>query len=230
MRARRDNVYEVLKKYCDKPQKVKLLDFGCASGYFVGQLTERGYNAVGLDSSPEAIEIGHKEGIKNISVIRDKHIDFPDNYFDIALLLDVIEHLEDESWALKEVERVVKPGGIVVITVPAFMFLWGVMDEVAHHFRRYTIPRLLNVVAQFTNLQVIRKTYYNFSLFSPIALVRLFSRWFGIKGRESDFDLSNPLLDKIFFEIMRFERMIMRYTDFPFGVAILTVFKKPPHS
>mgnify|MGYP001597940282 FL=1 len=228
MRARRANILDVLKKYNKKqPKDIKILDFGCASGVFPGELAKLGYDVIGLDASPEAIELGHKEGIKNIALSSGTHIDLPDNHFDIALLLDVVEHLEDPSWALKEIERVVKPNGIVIITVPAFPFLWGVMDEVAHHFRRYTIPTLMGGVAGSTDLSVVRKTYYNTFLFPPIALVRLFSRWFNIKGRESDFDLSNPFMDKIFFRIISLERLFLRHVNFPFGVAILSVFRKP---
>lgn len=227
MRGRRNNILDVLKKYTGIPHLVKILDFGCASGVFPDQLAKVGYDVIGLDASEEAIKLGHQEGIHNIAVISGTYINFPDNHFDVVLLLDVLEHLEDPSWALKEVERVVKSDGIVIITVPAFPFLWGVMDEVAHHFRRYTTSTLLGTVAGSTRLSVIRKTHYNTFLFPPIALIRLASKWLNIKGRESDFDLNNPFLDRIFYKIINFERLLLRHLNFPFGVAILSVFRKP---
>src|SRR5438132_1610986 len=101
MRARRNNILDVLNRYTGKPQHTSLLDFGCASGVFPDQLAKIGYHAVGLDGSPEAIELGRKEGIDNIGVSSGQRIEFPDDHFDVALLLDVVEHLEDPSWALK---------------------------------------------------------------------------------------------------------------------------------
>lgn len=226
MKIRRSIVLDVLKKYGCKPKETKILDFGCGSGYFVARLAERGYQSFGLDISAEAIEFGQRQGVKNIEVIDSHKINHPDDFFDAVILLDVVEHLEDESWAIKEVERVLVPGGVAVIMVPAFMFLWGVQDEVAHHYRRYTMPKLLEMTKKSSNLSVVQKTYFNTFLFAPIALVRLFSRWFNVKNRESDFDINNPILNKILFWIFNFERFLLHRFRFPFGVSILAVFKK----
>lgn len=138
----------------------------------------------------------------------------------------MLEHLEDEEWALKEIERILKPNGIFVVMVPAYMFLWGVQDEVAHHYRRYTKGSLLKVVRDKTKLKTVRSSYFNTFLFAPIAIVRLVSRLFNIKGRESDFDLNSPMLNKILFSIFNFERKILKKISFPFGVSILALFKK----
>jgi hypothetical protein len=110
--------------------------------------------------------------------------------------------------------------------VPAYMFLWGVQDEVAHHYRRYTKGSLLKVVRDKTKLKTVRSSYFNTFLFAPIAIVRLVSRLFNIKGRESDFDLNSPMLNKILFSIFNFERKILKKISFPFGVSILALFKK----
>ncbi len=227
MRIRRTIVQDSLDRYLGKaPKHTKLLDFGCGSGIFVEELEKAGFDAHGVDISDEAVRFGALQGIKNLSVIDSHKINFGDNTFDVVLSMDVLEHLEDEEWALKEIERILKPNGIFVVMVPAYMFLWGVQDEVAHHYRRYTKGSLLKVVKGTTKLNTIRATYFNTFLFTPIALVRLVSRLFKIKGRESDFDLNSPMLNKILFSIFNFERKILKKISFPFGVSILALFKK----
>ena len=158
MKVRRKIVFDALKKYGRNHKETRVLDFGCGSGYLMTRLAERGYQSFGLDISDEAVRFGRQQGVKNIEVIDAHKISFPDSYFNVVLLLDVIEHLEDESWALKEVERILAPGGSVIIMVPAFQFLWGVQDEVAHHYRRYTLPKLVKVVKETSGLTVVRKS------------------------------------------------------------------------
>ncbi len=227
MKIRRTIVQDSLDRYLGKaPKHTKLLDFGCGSGIFVEELEKAGFDAHGVDISDEAVRFGALQGIKNLSVIDSHKINFGDNTFDVVLSMDVLEHLEDEEWALKEIERILKPNGIFVVMVPAYMFLWGVQDEVAHHYRRYTKGSLLKVVKGTTKLNTIRATYFNTFLFAPIALVRLVSRLFKIKGRESDFDLNSPMLNKILFSIFNFERKMLKKISFPFGVSILALFKK----
>jgi dTDP-4-dehydrorhamnose reductase len=227
MKIRRTIVQDSLDRYLGKaPKHTKLLDFGCGSGIFVEELEKAGFDAHGVDISDEAVRFGALQGIKNLSVIDSHKINFPDNTFDVVLSMDVLEHLEDEEWALKEIERILKPNGIFVVMVPAYMFLWGVQDEVAHHYRRYTKGSLLKVVRDKTKLKTVRSSYFNTFLFAPIAIVRLVSRLFNIKGRESDFDLNSPMLNKILFSIFNFERKILKKISFPFGVSILALFKK----
>lgn len=228
MVGRRNIIYDMIAKYSLKiPEKMRVLDFGCGSGYFVSKLAETGYQSYGLDISSEAVQFGQRQGIKNLAVMNSHKLNFDDGYFDCILAMDVLEHLEDESWAIKEIERVLAPGGIAIIMTPAFMFLWGVQDEVSHHYRRYRMPQLLNVVQQSGKLDIVHKSYFNTLLFFPITAVRLISGWFNIKHRVSDFDINNRFLNKIFFSIFNAERRFLRHMTFPFGVSILAVFKKP---
>jgi 2-polyprenyl-3-methyl-5-hydroxy-6-metoxy-1,4-benzoquinol methylase len=227
MRVRRAIVMDNLTKYLEKKHEhTKVLDFGCGSGLFVQELAQAGYDAHGLDISDEAIKFGALQGIKNLGVIDSHKINFPDNTFDAVLTLDVLEHLEKTDWALAEMQRVVKPGGVIVIMVPAFMFMWGVQDEVAHHYRRYTEDLLKKEITDATKLQFVRMSYFNTFLFLPIVAVRLLSKLFNIKGRESDFDLNNPTLNKIFFAIFNAERKLLQKINYPFGVSVLAVLKK----
>lgn len=224
MRGRRAIVREKLAKHI--PNDGKVLDFGCGSGLFVRELAQAGYESHGLDISSDAIAYGRLRGIQNLSALEGHKIEFPDNTFDAVLSMDVIEHLEHEDWALQEIERVLKPGGVAVIMVQAFMFLWGVQDETSHHYRRYTMRGLLRVLKASTSLKVVRRSYFNTFLFPPIAVVRVICRWFGIRGRESDFELNSPLVNKVLARVFEAERSVLRHARFPFGVSILAVCKK----
>jgi dTDP-4-dehydrorhamnose reductase len=224
MRGRRMIVRDNLARYVAPGAKV--MEFGCGSGVLVSELADAGFESCGLDISADAVRFGELHGVRNLAVIEGHRFEFPDNTFDAVLSLDVIEHLEHEEWALREMERVIKPRGIVVIMAPAYMFLWGIQDEVSHHYRRYTMRGLVKKVRSSTSLTVVRKSYFNTFLFPPIALLRLACRGLGIRGRESDFDLNSPLLNRILSVVFHAERRLLRHSRFPFGVSILAVFEK----
>lgn len=224
-RVRRNLIFYLFLKYKIK-KDFKILDFGCGSGFLAGELQKRGYDASGVDQSDEAIEFGKNKGIKNLSVYKGNNLNFPVSSFDIVLALDVIEHIENDGHAVQDIERVLKPGGIIIITVPAYQWLWGVQDDISHHYRRYTIGSLAKVLEANSNLKVLKKTYFNTFLFPPIAVVRILSKWFNLKKRESDFDINNKWLDNLFFYIFNLERKFLKGINFPFGVSILLVAKK----
>lgn len=225
--VRQKIVEDLLHKFLalnDNPPKV--LDFGCSSGGLVQYLQKLNYNAFGCDVSEEAIKTGRQKNIANLTSLKENHLNFRSEFFDGVLALDVLEHLEDESWAINEIQRVLAPGGVAVIMVPAFRFLWGIQDEVAHHFRRYTMAQLLERVSQAKRLTVLRKTYFNSLLFFPIVAVRLLTRWLKIRNRESDFEINNKLTNSVFSWIFKLERRLLNNVDLPFGVSILLVLRK----
>lgn len=224
--GRRRLIQWLLSVYFKKNNNPKILDFGSGSGYLVGVLQNSGYDAFGTDFSQEAIEFGRKKGIKNLSVNNGHHIDSEDASFDCVLCLDTVEHIEDDAGIVKEIERVLKPGGYVILTVPAYQWLWGVQDEVAKHYRRYTISNFVSLWRNNTRLKVVQKTYFNTFLFPVIAGVRLISRWFGLNGRESDFDIHSNSLNSLLSLIFRTELWLLRFIRYPFGVSILLILAK----
>lgn len=224
-RVRRNIIFDLLKTL--KISKgSKILDFGCGSGFLVGKLQEQGYNAYGTDQSDEAINY-RRDLVKNLSIQSTEKIGFPDDSFDLVMALDVVEHIKDDALAVRELERVLKPGGFIIYTVPAYQWLWGVQDEVAQHYRRYTVGSLSKLVRQNTDLKIFRKTYFNTFLFPPIAVVRMVSKFLKFKNRESDFDIASGFIDKVLFQIFDFERKLLRLFDFIFGVSVLLIAHSP---
>jgi SAM-dependent methyltransferase len=113
-----------------------------------------------------------------------------DATFELAASLDVIEHLEDDLGALRELRRVVAPGGALLVTVPAYQWLWSGHDEINHHHRRYTRASLQRIGEQ-AGWRQVRTTYFN-SLLLPIAVVLRVLDRFSTKTTESSLDLWIP--------------------------------------
>lgn len=224
-RVRRNLIFDLIRKY-KITNKSKIFDFGCGSGYTVGYLQRMGYDASGADVSAEAIEFGLSKGIRNLSVAQGGEIKPLEGGFDLILALDVIEHIKDDLGAIRAIEMALKPGGMAIMTVPAYQWLWGVQDEVAHHFRRYTMSGLADTVKRSSGFKVVRKTYFNTFLFPPIAVVRVLSKCFNLKERESDFSINNWFLNGLFYFIFNLETYFLKLFNFPFGVSILLVLKK----
>ena len=224
-RVRRNIIRLLIKEY-KIPKTAKIFDFGCGSGYNVGFLQRLGFNASGADISAEAIEFGRSRGIRNLEVVNNSEIRAPEGGFDLIMTLDVIEHIEDDLGAIRAIERALKPGGRLIIAVPAYQWLWGVQDEVAHHFRRYTAESLSAVINKNPNLKILRKTYFNTFLFLPIVAVRLLSRLLKLKARESDFEINNPSLNSLFYAIFNLETYFLKFMNFSFGISILMVIQK----
>lgn len=201
-----------------------ILDFGCNFGHAVRLLSDWGYRSEGVDISEEAINYGKSIGISGL-FLKDQRTLTPDS-FDGVIAMDVLEHIEDDLEAVRHLKSVLRPGGTLVLTVPAFMMLWGVQDVAAHHFRRYSMTELENLISKVGGFEIVKKSYFNTFLFLPIAAVRILSRIFNLKARQSDFELSMPVVDKIFFSIFDFERKFLNKINFPFGVSILIVLKK----
>jgi len=223
-RVRKKILVSFIKKYVKSGSKV--FDFGCGSGYLAGELQKMGYEVHGLDFEKEAINYGINSGIKNLSIISGDKTGYPDESFDLVMSLDALEHIRNERPVVAELLRILKSGGKMILTVPAYQWLWGVQDEVSHHFRRYTMNSLVSVLGEFPVLKIIRKTYYNTLLFPAIAVVRLLSKRLNIKNRNSDFEINNRILSVLFYFIFNLETCLLKFINFPFGVSILVILEK----
>jgi SAM-dependent methyltransferase len=177
--------------------------------------------ASGIDMSSRAIEYCKERGLNDVSVGDATVLQYPDASFDAIIILDVIEHIEDDAAACRELARVLKPGGIVIIMVPAFMFLWGVTDVLSHHYRRYTKREIVARV-KGANLSIARATYFNTFLFPLIALVRVTVRLLKIPVT-SESEMGGSLGNAILYAIFRLESLALKYMNFPFGVSVLLV-------
>ncbi|HYC31687.1 MAG TPA: class I SAM-dependent methyltransferase [Gemmatimonadales bacterium] len=223
--ARREILQSVTERYVRDGGRI--LDVGCGTGYFIESLRDR-YEVHGVDPSPIAVRLCRERGLDQVRLGSAYQLErCDDRGFDAVYFLDVIEHLDDDVLALREAIRVLEPGGVVVVTVPAFMFLWSDHDVVNEHRRRYRRSQLEKVLRS-VGLTVERLTYFNFYLFSLATMERVTSR---VTRRRSSKELTMPpaLINRLMGETFRLERERVadaKALPFPFGLSLLAVGRK----
>ena len=207
------------------PTDSSVLDIGSSTGTNLRLLKQVGFsNVQGLDFSEEAVRWCAE---KQLGIVKRGDIcalPFEDECIDMVLATDIIEHVEDDGLALREIRRVLRPGGYVLITVPAFEEIWGLQDEVAHHKRRYRKEMLVSRIED-AGLIVGRAFYFNALLFVPIWLARRLIDLLSIK-LNSEGEVNTPFLNWLFTKIFAFDTWLAPANIFPFGVSILAVVRK----
>ena len=223
-RVRRKILLDLMRKQVlNRIQRPKILDVGCGMGALLKELENVGV-VHGVDISQEALDFCKKRGITNVSLGNITKIPYPDNCFDVVLVLDVLEHVDDDTRGIREMRRIVKSNGTIIVFVPTFQFLWGVSDELSLHHRRYTLNQLKRrlVVEGFV---ISRASYFNTLLFFPILFARLLVRFLKIPI-ESEGKIHSKNINKLLYYIFYFESIFLKYINFPFGVSALVVAQK----
>jgi SAM-dependent methyltransferase len=205
------------------PNGRRILDVGCGTGTMLGELRRFG-DVHGVDTESAAVEFCHSQGETEVELAAGGEVPHPDDSFDLVTLLDVIEHVDDDQVLLEEAKRVTAPGGSVFVTVPAYGWMWGAQDEIAHHKRRYTRPQLRDSLAR-AGFRVERASYFNTLLFPPIAAIRLVRRALPEPAElRSDFHYNEPgRLNAALTRVFARESAIVSKRDLPFGVSILAL-------
>jgi SAM-dependent methyltransferase len=206
------------------PHGARLLDAGCGSGRTLDELARYG-RVSGVDLSPEAVAAAWRRGHDDVQVARVEELPFPDAAFDVVTCLDVVEHTPDDRATLAELRRVTRPGGLAVVTVPAYQALWSWHDEVNRHFRRYDSSSL-RAAARAAGWTVVGDTHFNGALLAPAAAVRLAQRGRRAHPR-SDLDLTPPVLNGVLELPLRLEsRIVAAGTRLPAGLSLLAVLRR----
>lgn len=201
----------------------KILDVGCGTGANLEMLAQFGASE-GVDVSDDALEFCKAKGLKVHKGLAEK-LPFEDESFDVVTALDVVEHLDDDVAGLKEMNRVLKTGGKTLIFVPAFMWLWGVQDDISNHRIRYTKKQIVERLEK-AGFEIERATYANWTFFAPILAGRTLMKITGIKP-ESENNVNVSALNGIFGKIFSSEKLWLKNFDFPFGVSIVITANKP---
>jgi len=210
----------------DVPLNARILDAGCGSGRNMVELVRYG-SVCGVEVSPESASVARARGVGEVVEGSIDAMPFADERFDLAVCLDVIEHLEDDHAALVELRRVVAPGGALLVTVPAYPWLWSSHDTVNQHQRRYTRRSLLRA-AEAAGWRAQRVTYFN-SLLLPVAIaMRALER---VRPAESETspDLWIPptLLNRLLEQPLHLEAAIIGHNGhtLPAGLSLLAVLR-----
>jgi len=201
---------------------VRILDIGCGTGANLEMLSQFG-EAEGVDVSDDALEFCRLKGLNAQKGLAER-LPFDDGTFDLTTALDVVEHLDDDVAGLREMHRVTKKGGFSLIFVPAYMFLWGVQDDVSNHRIRYTKKQIVGRL-KAAGYTIERATYANWTFFAPILAGRTLMRVTGIKP-ESENNVNISALNGVFGKLFGAERFWLKNFNFPFGVSIVIVARK----
>lgn len=205
------------------PPRPRILDAGCGTGGNLERYAELG-DATGVDPSPDAVGFCRARGIESVHQAGLEQLPFADGEFDLIVATDVVEHIEAEQQALRELRRVAAPGGALLLTVPAYMWLWSAEDEKLHHKRRYTRRRLRRAVAA-AGWEPTVTTYFNTVLLPAITAAKLLP---GPEDDErADLERTPDFLNGPLALPMRFEaRLIGAGISLPAGVSLGIVARK----
>lgn len=211
----------------DLPSDAQILDMGCGTGGNLKLLSGFG-DVTGIELEPEARELAHQRDIAPV-LSGSLPYELPDELppFDLVVLLDVLEHIDNHGAALAILREQLKPGGVILLTVPALPCLWGRHDEIHHHYRRYTRESIQQLAEQ-TELKVELLSYCNSWLLPVVAFGRWLERILPARRAHSAMGLSIPPapINGLLHGIFASEAGRVQKGGFPLGVSLLAVLRK----
>jgi SAM-dependent methyltransferase len=228
--ARRLILGALLDRRIDPHPARHILNIGCGTGESSHHLMRWG-DVISFDISSTALSFCGQNGSHRLVQGDAMNLPFADGAFDLVCGLDMLEHLADDRAALAEIHRVCRPGGQVLITVPAIQLLWSDHDVLNHHHRRYYRSRLRHLIVG-AGLETDLISYFNTLMFAPILMVRLLNRlirWLRLKQQvTSDFarGSAGPLA-AILRNVFAAEGPLLGRIPMPVGVSIVCIARKP---
>ena len=200
------------------------LDVGCGAGSNLRALVSAGLEPIGLDRSIYALTLV-KNKVNSPLLAGDlNNLPFKTESIGLIIAMDILEHLDDDTHGIDESYRVLKENGLLILTVPAFKFLWGIQDRVTGHKRRYTRKQIVNRLKEM-GFDILRSSYFNFFLFFPILVARWVIR-FLVLQIESENEINSPLINLLLKALFSVEIHFLKYVSFPFGVSIFCIARK----
>ncbi len=218
--ARRRILADLIAREVPLPDAARILEIGCGTGHNFEML--RGFgrlDALEVDNEARALasrRLGHAVGDAPLPELTG----VPDRTYHLVALLDVLEHVDGDRAALESIAAKLAPGGRILVTVPAYQWMWSAHDVAHHHKRRYSRRRLRRVAEQ-AGLKVERIGYFNSLLFPLAAAVRLAGKLAGKK--ESDDKVPPGPLNRLFEKIFGLERHLVGRVRLPAGVSLFAL-------
>jgi SAM-dependent methyltransferase len=208
----------------DRWRRGIVIDVGCGVGSNLCALRSAGLNVIGLDLSFDNLSMAQQKAEIPLVNADLSNLPFRARSTSAIVAMDVLEHIENDSIGIRELYRSLGDGGFLLLTVPAFHFLWGVQDAVTGHKRRYSKNEILEKLRR-ENFEIVKSSHFNFFLFFPILFSRCIIRLFGVRV-ESENKINAPGLNFFLKVIFSIEPYLLRYISFPFGVSIFCLARK----
>lgn len=212
-----------LQKWVKPKKNAKILNVGCGTGGTLSTIEKYG-KIQNVDVSDEAIKFMEKSGYK-VDKVKDHKLPYKDGSYDLVVAFDVLEHIEHHEEALAEWTRVLKKGGTVMFTIPAYQWLWSDHDVSLHHYRRYTKSMIKDIVPEDGTIQ--RISYYIVFSLPMIVGFRFLNK---ILRRKTDSETSYvnvpDFINNLFISLLRAEASAHKIMTFPAGTSLITIIRK----
>lgn len=234
IRAKRDLVFKFWEKYqsgvaMDMNETPNILDFGCGTGVLQEKFESQfKVKAFGIDISKKAISYCQKRGLSRVKIFNGIKIPFKTNYFNLVTAIDVLEHINDDLQALREIKRVLKRDGLAILLVPAHSRLWSTRDINLKHIRRYDVGELEDK-CQKVGFKILDSKNVDFALYFLFSVICFLApKKNGIPNLKMDTETAytNKLINEIIFLYELLENKIQNFATFPIGLSIAVVAQK----
>lgn len=222
--GRRRTCQLLLRRHLGPSSERRVLDVGCGTAYSFGMLREFG-QVQGVEPSAEALAWCRQNGVEGVQQAQADALPFENETFDLVTALDVLEHLEDDGRAVREAYRVTRPGGWLLVHVPALPVLYGKHDQVAHHYRRYLKSTLLAPL-RAAGYQPVHCSYGTLAVLPLVVLVRLVVAL--MPGRPHvEMKMPPAPVNAFLTVVARAESSLVAGPGLPLGMTLVALARKP---
>jgi ubiquinone/menaquinone biosynthesis C-methylase UbiE len=225
--GRKSIIFSILRKFklLGNKKRRSVIDLGCGTGLILAELNEHA-TTLGVDFSTLALQFCRQRGIDNMVCADVTRLPFDDASFDLLFALDLIEHISDDTALMKEMHRICRPRGMVMLTVPAYKFLWSEHDEALHHHRRYSADEFRKLIAE-AGFEPLKFSYCISFMYLPIVVFRVLQKLIKPKGSPQTHLIVLPKwINSLLIRILKIEARLIRHVNFPFGISLICLAQK----
>lgn len=224
--AKHEIITHLIHRYlqCPAERTPVICDVGCGTGALLEGLSHE-YEVLGIDSSDLARQFCRQRGLTVHHGILPDEISLSPDCCDVIVMSDVLEHLDQDRETVVRLVPALRPGGLLICTVPAHMWMWTKRDEFHHHRRRYRYKQYAQLFEQ-PLLKPVVISYYNAFLFPVQAAVRLLDRWRRLDDAKPDITLPAKPINSVLKRIFAFERHLLCRVNLPIGASLISVHRK----